>query len=51
MDDFEELRKALEAIAEFQRGPGSIGSNCGSVLSTIQAEIKKYIKRKGGVVA
>ncbi len=46
MDEFEELRRALKAIADFQQGPGSVGGNCGSVLSTIRGEIEAYIKRK-----
>ena len=26
MDEFEELRRALKAIADFQQGPGSVGA-------------------------
>jgi hypothetical protein len=46
MDEFKELREALEQIAAFNRGSGSVGGDCEGILKAVKAKIEAYIRRK-----
>jgi hypothetical protein len=48
MDEFKELKDALDLIEKFQKSAASSSGDCSGVLTAVRAKIKAYIQRTTG---